>query len=677
MDKLESTLPRDDLMTARLPPGLIGACLVFWGIATDHFTISIALCVLAEAGKLTTYRWNLSSKHFQNIADLTSVLFAVVAIYQFTQQAFHGIYGILALLPLCLFPLIFAQRIASQQLFPMSALFLSLRRKIAAGTAEEQWISAEFLYGFCCILSASVNQFESNAYLYGSLLTSCTLLFFARTTRPSMHAWGIALVGVSALSLVFLSAIETVYREAEDAMGYWFRQFTWSYTNPQKASTSLGQLGRLKLSDRIVIRVKAPLSIPLPLYLHEASYTTFNLGTWLASDAKMTTVDPLPSQTTWELTEASAENLRELEITTRHLEDLSVQALPIGTFRVDSPEIIELQKNPLGSIMLEAIPGQLRYRVNYAESIADSERPSDDKQPPKDLAVPADYHQVLDPIVEQLGLSRLPPAEAITRLSEYFSANFRYSLVGKRDYPGKKPLASFLSRDRSGHCEYFATATTLLLRRAGIPTRYSVGYVVDEYSPMENAFIARARHAHAWTSAYIDGHWQTVDTTPGNWAALENAEASAWQAFSDIISWLELRFKRLQRLDRSEFNRRAIWAVPVLTLFLLWRLRNRITHDTPQKPAKTVGHRHIESGDLRQLLNKLRDAGYTIRPGATATSILREYLATSPGLPPADRLVALHYIKRFSTRTLTPQEQQELDTGVALHLDALATKPES
>ena len=655
---------------------MIGACLVFWGIATEHLTISIALCILAEAGKLTTYRWNLSSKHFQNIADLTSVLFAVVAIYQFTQQAFHGIYGILSLLPLCLFPLIFAQRIASQQLFPMSALFLSLRRKIAAGTAEEEWISTEFLYGFCCILSASCNQFESNSYLYGSLLLSCALLFFARATRPTFHAWSIALVGIAALSLAFLSAVETIYREVDDAMGYWFRQFAWSYTNPRKASTSIGQLGRLKLSDRIVIRVNAPLSIPLPLYLHEASYTTFNLGSWRAPDVKMEAIDPLPSQTTWQLVEDLPKDQRELEITTRHLEDLSVQPLPLGTVQVDSAEIIELQKNALGSVMLEAIPGQLRYRVNYSEAITDLERPSKDKQPPKDLSVPADYHQALDPIVEKLGLSHVPPVEAVSRLSAYFSANYRYSLFGKGDYPGRKPLISFLTRDKSGHCEYFATATALLLRRAGIPTRYAVGYVVDEYSPMENAFIARARHAHAWASAYIDGRWQTVDTTPANWAALENAEASAWQSLSDIISWLELRFKRLQRLDRSEFNRRAIWAVPVLTLFLLWRLRNRITHDTPRKRAKTVGHRHIESGDLRQLLNKLRDAGYTIRPGATATSILREYLATSPGLPPADRLVALHYIKRFSTRTLTPQEQQELDTGVALHLDALESKPE-
>ena len=35
------------------------------------------------------------------------------------------------------------------------------------------------------------------------------------------------------------------------------------------------------------------------------------------------------------------------------------------------------------------------------------------------------------------------------------------------------PLADFLLRTRSGHCEYYATATVLLLRAAGIPARYA------------------------------------------------------------------------------------------------------------------------------------------------------------------------------------------------------------
>ena len=41
-------------------------------------------------------------------------------------------------------------------------------------------------------------------------------------------------------------------------------------------------------------------------------------------------------------------------------------------------------------------------------------------------------------------------------------------------------VAEFLLKTRAGHCEHFATATTMLLRAAGVPTRYAVGYSVQE-----------------------------------------------------------------------------------------------------------------------------------------------------------------------------------------------------
>jgi DNA-3-methyladenine glycosylase II len=66
----------------------------------------------------------------------------------------------------------------------------------------------------------------------------------------------------------------------------------------------------------------------------------------------------------------------------------------------------------------------------------------------------------------------------------------------------------------------------LLLRQAGIPARYVVGYSAQEFSALEKAFLVRNRHAHAWAVALVDGHWVTVDTTPATWAEQE-AEARA------------------------------------------------------------------------------------------------------------------------------------------------------
>ena len=671
----EQAANRDDVMTARMPTGLIGGLIIFWGIASSNLMVSFSMALFIELSRLSQYRWNLASKHFQNIADVTTVLFAVVAIYQFVQHQFHGIYGILALLPLCLFPLIFAQRVATQQSFPMSALFLSLRRQINDGNADERWISTEFLYGLGCILAASVNDFHGDAYIYCAIIGTCALLFFTRTSPLPIRRWGVSVGIVVVLSLLFLTGIEAGYRYAENAMGYWFRQFTWSYTNPNKTSTAIGQLGRLKLSDRIVLRVKAPLSTPLPIYLHEASYDTFKLGSWHTSVPQLQAIDPLPSLTTWQLQQADVQTVRELEITTRHVQDVTVQPLPLGSVQIKGSEIIEVQKNRLGSVTLEAIPGQLRYRISYnAESLDTNADELRGTPLETDLSVTPDYHDAIDRIVNELGLDKVSPARAVSLLSEYFSEHYRYSLVGKGDYPGKKPLVSFLTGNKSGHCEYFATATTLILRRAGIPARYSVGYLVDEYSALESAFVARARHAHAWSSVYVDGNWQLVDTTPGNWLALEEERVSTWQVLNDLFAWVSMRFNRLQRVDRSDFNRRIIWLVPLLSVFLLWRLRKRATrHVQPDKPNQQKRPADRPQ-DLQKLLNQLYLSGYTISPGVTLATSLRTHIAPRVDLPSIERLIKLYYVKRFSRRELNHEEQQELDSGIERHLEALRAR---
>ena len=59
--------------------------------------------------------------------------------------------------------------------------------------------------------------------------------------------------------------------------------------------------------------------------------------------------------------------------------------------------------------------------------------------------------------------------EVLDTLTRFFDSKFRYSLDLKISGMDVTPLADFLLRTRAGHCEYFATAATLLLRKAGIP----------------------------------------------------------------------------------------------------------------------------------------------------------------------------------------------------------------
>src|SRR6185503_9205781 len=121
---------------------------------------------------------------------------------------------------------------------------------------------------------------------------------------------------------------------------------------------------------------------------------------------------------------------------------------------------------------------------------------------------------VFERVAAELGLRNMPGEEAARRIERHF-ATFTYSLYRERRPPdGETALGDFMTRTRTGHCEYFAAATALLLRAAGIPARYATGYAAEERSGLEGAYVVRSRHAHAWTRAWIGGRWIDLDTTP-------------------------------------------------------------------------------------------------------------------------------------------------------------------
>ncbi len=105
--------------------------------------------------------------------------------------------------------------------------------------------------------------------------------------------------------------------------------------------------------------------------------------------------------------------------------------------------------------------------------------------------------------------------EKIIEVAQYLLNNHKYSLsidVGQGD-----PVAGFLREKKDAHCEFFAASATLLLRYAGIPTRYVTGYLAHEPGQEAGETIVRQRDAHAWCEAWVDGvGWVSVDATPGD-----------------------------------------------------------------------------------------------------------------------------------------------------------------
>jgi hypothetical protein len=77
------------------------------------------------------------------------------------------------------------------------------------------------------------------------------------------------------------------------------------------------------------------------------------------------------------------------------------------------------------------------------------------------------------------------------------------------------PLAYFLFTRKKGHCEFFASAMTVMLRTLGIPARLATGFQSGIYNPISELWLIRSSDAHSWVEAWIPGHgWTTFDPTP-------------------------------------------------------------------------------------------------------------------------------------------------------------------
>jgi protein-glutamine gamma-glutamyltransferase len=131
--------------------------------------------------------------------------------------------------------------------------------------------------------------------------------------------------------------------------------------------------------------------------------------------------------------------------------------------------------------------------------------------------------------------------EIARRIEHHLRTAYGYSLDLKCS--GADPVACFLFETREGHCEYFATAMTLLLRARGIPARLINGFQMGEYSPLSDSYTVRQSDAHTWVEAYFpEQGWVTFDPTP---AAGQGGYDTGWMAvlrgYGDAVEmfWLE------------------------------------------------------------------------------------------------------------------------------------------
>ncbi len=551
---------------AKLPPLLLGAALAFWGFEVGQLALGIALGLMLEAAARSPWRIDLQPSSYERLSDLCTVFFVGFIVVSATSSDSPGVSrSILAglkYLPAFVAPIAVAQLVSSSGRLRLSALLRAMRqRRRRNPEVRDPLIDFAGPYLALVLLSAGLSNDRGPVYYAGIALVAGWALLALRPRHAPLALWALLFVTGVGAGYAGHVGLTQLQAQVEDWISEWY--LSGMDADPYRSRTDIGSIGRLKLQDTILLRVYAKRADAARLkLLHRTSFNDYHRASWIARDAPLAPLTPGAGGARWRL--AQGRPIASARIALRLESGKAVLALPAGALEVLQLPAETLETNALGTVRASIGGEWAQYVVEAGASIGDVAPPTRD-----DLVIPADERAPLERLAARLALADLSPAEAVQRVRAHFAA-YRYSTYLDAAPPsGSTALADFLERTKSGHCEYFATATSLLLRTAGVPTRYATGFAMLEYSTLEEAYVVRARHAHAWTRAWVNGRWIELDTTPPDWFGIEEARAPLWQTLSDLLRWAAFRWS--QRAP-FEAGLGSYVLLALLALMLAWRL---------------------------------------------------------------------------------------------------------
>ena len=647
------------------PKFIVGAGVLFWGWQNGFLLYALPMALLLETASWVLWRWPVSDKEFNYIADLSGVVFFLIIIYIFSEKGTRGIFTILSITPFVLFPLIFTQLYSEQGKIKLSTLFISLRRlneHDSAGLNSSTDLTLP--YFLTCIISASAGNHRTIWFFILAYALISIILWSFRPRRYKFALWA----GLLFLSFILAYGGQIGIKHAQQSVETMimdvFEQYMWRYRDPDRANTAIGTIGRLKLSNRIIIRVETKKKLVHPLLLQEAIYTNYGFGIWSNNNSEFSVIDPDVTGRSWTLNELTPDNT--VAVSTFMPRETAVVPVPHGTTRVKDITAFQLEMNSYGTIRLETREGWIKYKTSYTEEKLEYLPPGY-----SDLYIAGIYKNDFNKLARELKLNTMSPETIIQTVKNYFSENFFYSLNRKTVYPRGKYFYNFLYNTKKGHCELFATSTVLLLRAAGIPARYVVGYLVDEYSPLEGNYIVRARHAHSWTIVYFNEAWHVLDTTPSVWAPLEAENASSLEPIIDFFSWLRYRFLRWQADDKIDEEKTSydylLFLLIPLGGFLAWRLyfKKRVILTKKEMVPETQHFSAGKDSEFYALISMLEETGYPRKKGETLANWFKRININIDSQRVSEAL-QLHYRYRFDPNDTGNQTKKEITKLVNL-----------
>jgi protein-glutamine gamma-glutamyltransferase len=353
---------------------------------------------------------------------------------------------------------------------------------------------------------------------------------FVVPSKPPGNSWHLfspfpaRLVSIMAIGIALLilgGAIPIFFLMPRVALGF-IQQPSGrtQYISGFSDRVELGQIGRIKLSDAIVMRVKTdrpPSEIPPNLKWRGLALDHYDGRVWMRSDPSRQDV---PIQGVFYKLENSAQDTNWI-YQTFFIEALSTDVLFAAhkTLAV-SRDVGSLQKDSAESLYTRRhVQKKLRYSAVSNLIHPDPARISDRAPIPPEISyfylqLPPEDPRIVN-LAKEITKSIASKYAKAQAIEHHLRSQYTYSLRLRGTPDSRDPLALFLFDIREGHCEYFASAMTVMLRQIGIPARLVNGFHIGDYNGIGRNWIVRGRHAHSWVEAYFPPYgWVEFDPTP-------------------------------------------------------------------------------------------------------------------------------------------------------------------
>lgn len=565
---------------------------------TDRFFLSILLAAIVEASHWLRTRWDFDDVAFGRAWSLTVVFTGITALLVFLDSNLHvALPRVLTWLPVLLLPLQFVQAYGFQNSLPLNTFsFLAKQRRernLKLGlSASVLRINFGNVFFIATIIAATLGKQSDTWQFLPSLLVLTGWLLLSSMQSRRAYLW-IALAAAGVIAVGGTIGLKKI--------GDWYGdgQTDSSAFSPAFVNTQIGRPGEVIQSQDIVWRLKPQNGNATPRLLRTANYFKYGGGTWANARAADRAFDDLDTRIvngqSYYLLARDASEASQLKATSEILPRFNIRGsvfpatplpLPADSGSLRDFVLDGIERNVLGTVRVFPKESIMEGTILW-QSEAVLDRPVVSYE---DLQIPTSELAVLMEISKEIGLTGQQSLhDKLTILRAWFVKNYKYSRNLTIRYNANSgsshptAIAQFLTTERVGHCEYFATAAALLMRANGIPTRYTIGYSAVEKDPKRGEFVIRGTHGHAWCRVWDQdkNRWLDFDPTPDEWIGMVAKKMSLSQQISDQLKrWKEDFFLWRNRPDNVAAGRWIILSiVGIIVLYLgkrLWKSKRQV-----------------------------------------------------------------------------------------------------